>query len=108
MIDINKLDEGTINLFILFVFVVIILMMGLYFYRVSRMNSNECKYTDTLYNKSDSYINSIVDNAKAADYSLYDYYIKTAYNACSGGGYKNDFVNICHFENIEYYLILLQ
>ena len=25
---------------------------------------------------------------------MYDYYIKTAYNACSGGSYKNDFVDI--------------
>jgi hypothetical protein len=100
MIDIKKLDEATINLFILFIFVVIIIMMGAYFYRVSRMNSKQCKYTDTLYNKSESYINSIVDNAKAADYALYDYYIKTAYNACSGGGYKNDFVNVCHLKNV--------
>ncbi len=61
MIDIKKLDEATINLFILFIFVVIIIIMGAYFYRVSRMNSNQCKYTDKLYNKTDSYINSIVD-----------------------------------------------
>ena len=31
---------------------------------------------------------------------LYDYYIKTAYNACAGGSYKNDFVNICNLKAI--------
>ena len=28
-------------------------------------------------------------------YALRDYYIKTAYNCCAAGQYKNDFVNIC-------------
>ena len=28
-------------------------------------------------------------------YSLRDFYIKTAYNCCAAGTYKNDFVNIC-------------
>ena len=36
------------------------------------------------------YILPINDN----DFCLRDYYVKTAFNACSGGGLKNDFVNI--------------
>ena len=28
-------------------------------------------------------------------YALRDYYIKTAYNCCAAGQYKNDFVNVC-------------
>jgi len=32
-------------------------------------------------------------------YSLRDFYIKTAYNCCSAGAYKNDFVNICALKN---------
>lgn len=100
MLDINKMDEGTINLFVLFIVAVILIVSGIYLYRVLRMDNNECNYTEKMYNKSDTYINSIVDNSKDADYPLYDYYIKTAYNACSGGSYKNDFVNICHLKNI--------
>jgi hypothetical protein len=30
---------------------------------------------------------------------LRDYYIKTAYNACSMGNYKNDFVDVCALKN---------
>ena len=32
--------------------------------------------------------------------NLRDYYIKTAFNACSGGAYKNDFVEICNLKSI--------
>jgi hypothetical protein len=32
--------------------------------------------------------------------NLFDYYIKTAYNACSGGSYKNDFVDTCNLKAI--------
>jgi hypothetical protein len=31
---------------------------------------------------------------------LNDYYIKSAYNACSGGNYKNGFVNICNLKSV--------
>lgn len=30
---------------------------------------------------------------------LRDYYIKTAYNCCASGNYKNDFVNLCALKN---------
>jgi hypothetical protein len=42
-------------------------------------------------------INSSDPNSK---YTLKDYYIKTAYNCCSGGSYKNDYVNTCHLINV--------
>ena len=32
--------------------------------------------------------------------NLYDYYIKTAYNSCSGGKYQNDFVDICNLKSV--------
>jgi hypothetical protein len=33
-------------------------------------------------------------------YSLRDYYIKSAYNACSGGNYKNGYVDTCTLKNL--------
>jgi len=42
-------------------------------------------------------INSSDPNSK---YTLKDYYIKTAYNCCSGGSYKNDYVNTCNLVNV--------
>jgi hypothetical protein len=42
-------------------------------------------------------ISSTLENFK---YTLKDYYIKSAYNCCSGGDYKNDFVDTCVLKNI--------
>ena len=43
---------------------------------------------------------STVDTSEDGyNYGLRDYYIKTAYNCCSAGYYKNDFVNICALNN---------
>ena len=33
-------------------------------------------------------------------YTLKDYYIKSAYNACSGGDYKNDYVDLCVMKDL--------
>ena len=40
-------------------------------------------------------IKSINPNSDQFGLNLRDYYIKTAYNCCSAGKYKNDFVNLC-------------
>jgi len=45
---------------------------------------------------SDSNIHDKPDNF---GHRLYDYYIKTAYNCCNAGNYKNDFVNLCALQN---------
>lgn len=38
------------------------------------------------------------ENPKS-QFKLRDYYIKTAYNCCASGNYKNDYVNICALTN---------
>jgi hypothetical protein len=55
---------------------------------------------NNLYSKIDGNLRSIDPNDPDCSGNLYDYYIKTAYNACSGGGYKNDFVNICNLKSV--------
>ena len=42
-----------------------------------------------------SSINTTVSGDFDETHSLYDYYIKTAYNCCCSGNFKNDFVNEC-------------
>jgi hypothetical protein len=53
-----------------------------------------------LYPSVNGNIRPISKKDKDCSYNLYDYYIKTAYNACSGGSYKNDFVAICNLKAI--------
>lgn len=73
--------------------------------KVARENNNdkgECKKMNSLYpsvNNNISPINTALttdSGFKTFDQPLSKYYVKTAYNACSGGKYKNDYVDICN------------
>jgi hypothetical protein len=53
---------------------------------------------NSMYSTPNGYIMSI--NKIKDTNPLFDYYIKTAYNACSGGSYKNDVVDLCNLKAI--------
>ena len=61
---------------------------------LSKLKNSEVSYMDTLYPSLNGNIRPITGSDPNCSGSLYDYYIKTAYNACSGGSYKNDFVDV--------------
>ena len=91
---IKGLDEDFQSYVIIaFTFIILIVFISYVIY-LTKLNKGEVSYMNNLYSSVDGNIKSI--NSSDADLSgnLYDYYIKTAYNACSGGSYKNDFVNI--------------
>lgn len=96
--QIQSLDENfqsyIIILFTLIVFIVFIV----YVIYLHRLENSECDYMNNLYSSVDGYIIPITSSDPDCSGNLYDYYIKTAYNACSGGSYKNDFVNICNLK----------
>lgn len=97
---IKNLDENFIA-FMVFIFIVIIIIcMIIYIIYLSRLVSSECTYMSNLYGSLNKYLKSI--NSSNPDFSekLCDYYIKTAYNCCSGGSYKNDFVDICNLKSV--------
>jgi hypothetical protein len=70
----------------------------IYMYKKFNLDSKNCKEMDYQYPNM-PLINSINENNGAYQYTLRDYYIKTAYNACCAGGFKNDFVNVCALKN---------
>jgi len=78
--------------------VVIILIMLTWVWSKSRLNKTNCVAMDSLY---DEFAKVHTLNIRDQDFqhNLRDYYIKTAYNACSAGQFKNDFVNICALKN---------
>ena len=55
---------------------------------------------DTMYGTINGKLGSIDVNNAEYQYALRDYYIKSAYNACSGGKYKNDYVDTCVLKNL--------
>lgn len=70
------------------------------FWTVDKMTLNErnCANMDALYPNGSSPLSSYTTSNEFLQkdiYLLYDYYIKTAYNCCCPGNYKNDYVNLC-------------
>lgn len=84
---------------------VMIVIIGLLFFVISfwcfnklSLNKRNCTNLTTLYSEF-PLISSINPSNPNYQYKMRDYYIKTAYNCCSGGNYKNDFVNLCALKN---------
>ena len=78
---------------------ILIFLVGYLIY-LSRLQSAECTYMNNLYSSIDGNLKPISSADPDCSGNLYDYYIKTAYNACSGGAYKNDYVNICNLKAV--------
>lgn len=96
----KNMDEST-SIFALSVLNIIVILIAfmVYFYYTGSIFSNglkerDCKLMTEIYGERNGYINNLSDD-KIIDYTLKDFYIKTAYNACSGGNYKNDYVDTC-------------
>jgi len=97
---IKDLDENFIA-FMIFIFIVfMIICMIFYMIYLSRLESMECTHMTKLYGSLNKYLKSISSSNPDFSGNLNDYYIKTAYNACSGGSYKNDFVSVCNLKNV--------
>jgi hypothetical protein len=64
---------------------------------LSSLQTRNCTFMNDIYSEMNGNISSMKYDTSA---NLFDYYIKTAYNACSGGSYKNDYVDICNLKAI--------
>lgn len=83
---------GTITLVIIFI------ALYLYFYYTG-LRSKNCSSMDSIYGDLNGKIKSI-DNSEQFNYTFKDYYIKTAYNCCSGGNYRNSYVDLCILKDL--------
>ena len=80
--------------------VILVLALVVYFYYTGTIFSNglrakDCNFMNIMYGSVNGKIHSINVNNQNFQQPLRDYYIKSAYNACSGGNYKNDYVDTC-------------
>jgi hypothetical protein len=97
---IKNLNEDMQSYIILaFIFILLIIIVGYIIY-LRRLQASECNYMNSLYPSVNGNLKSISANDPDCSGNLYDYYIKTAYNACSGGTYKNDYVDICNLKAV--------
>lgn len=91
---IKSLDEDFQSYLIMAFILVILIIFIAYMIYLSKLEGREVNFMNNLYPSLDGNIRPISSGDPDCSGNLYDYYIKTAYNACSGGSYKNDFVDI--------------
>jgi len=97
----TKMKESQLT-FIVTVLIFILLIIGLlvYLYYSVYLKKRECSISSAIYGDINKYILNIDFNNKKNQYTFKDYYIKSAYNACSIGNYKNDYVDTCILKDI--------
>jgi hypothetical protein len=100
--DLFTLKEEFVGNAIFIMILVLILVIIGYVYYMLNLDNKECSMMHSLYSngQTKSYIAPIDYSKPNYGYTFKDYYIKTAYNCCSGGAYKNDFVSTCALQTI--------
>jgi len=78
----------------------LVIVTVVYFGYLGQLKSIECNRMDKMYPSINTTLHSINPNDPDFGYTLLDYYIKTAYNCCSGGKYKNDYVDLCNLNAV--------
>jgi len=89
----NINEDYQVYLIMALIFIILLIFI-IYIIYLSRLVNREVSYMNALYPSVDGNIRPINGTDPDCSGNLYDYYIKTAYNSRSGGGYKNDFVDI--------------
>jgi hypothetical protein len=97
--NLTQMKDSTAVVLITFITFLIILISFLVYFYYSRLRSRECKNMNTLYGDLNGKIRS-VDDTDQFKYTFKDYYIKSAYNCCSGGNYRNDYVDTCNLKSL--------
>jgi len=97
---IKNMNEDFASYIIVTLIGIILIIMIWYVVYLTNLTNSECNYINTLYPSLNGNLKPISGNNPDCSGNLFDYYIKTAYNACSGGSYKNDFVDICNLKAI--------
>lgn len=92
-------DASLVRIIVLIVVAIIVIGIIGYISNKLSLRKRECSSLRTLYKnfpKLSSF--STIDNNFG--YSFKDYYVKTAYNACSIGDFKNSFVDLCALKEV--------
>lgn len=96
----KRMDDNFQSFMIISLIILILIGYVIYFVYLSQLKGSECSYMDNLYPSINGNIRAISANDADCSGNLYDYYVKTAFNACSGGSYKNDFVDVCNLKAV--------
>lgn len=96
----SSLKEDFIGNIIGWWILLVIAILLIYYFYIRNLESRECSFMGNIYSKVNGNLRSINSADPDCGYTFKDYYIKTAYNSCSGGSYKNDFVSLCNLKDV--------
>ena len=82
--------------------IVLINVIGLviYIYHNSKYVYKKCENLDYIYSDIGKVSNFNVSAPENKDFVLRDFYIKTAYNCCAIGNFKNTYVSTCALKQV--------
>ena len=96
--NVSDTKHSTTSVIVTTILVLIVTYVLWYIYSKATLDSKNCRVMNDLY-QDFALIRSIDAKNNEFSHNLRDYYIKTAYNCCSAGSTKNDYVNICALKN---------
>jgi hypothetical protein len=96
----NKFRETTGVLILSIITIVIIILCIVYYVYIRTLQTSNCNFMDSIYGTINGSLRSLTVTDKQCQFKFNDYYIKSAYNCCSGGSYKNDFVSLCALKDV--------
>jgi hypothetical protein len=83
----------------IFIATIIASIVIVYVYKKFNLDDKNCRDMNYQYPNMPLLKSFNENSGDMFSYKLRDYYIKTAYNACCAGEFKNDFVNVCALKN---------
>ena len=95
----SNMKETTTIFSIIVVTIIIVIITFIYYYHYKTLRGKNCESMDYIYGELNGKIRSI-NKSEQFKYTFKDYYIKSAYNCCSGGNYKNDYVDVCVLKDL--------
>jgi hypothetical protein len=98
--SISNMKEDFVSNMILGFILLLVIFMIVYIIYLTKLPSRECDFMNDIYGSLNGNLRSISANDPDCSGNLNEYYVKTAYNACSGGSYKNDVVDICNLKAV--------
>jgi len=97
---VQKFQETTGVLILSVITIIIMVLCIIYFLYIRSLQYTNCSFLDNIYGTLNGNIRSLNYADKRCQFKFNEYYMKTAYNCCSGGAYKNDFVSLCALKDI--------
>jgi len=95
-----NLKENYVAYMLLSMIIIVIIAALWYYFYMRNLLNRECSNMSNLFSALNGSIKSLNSSDPNCGYTLKDYYIKTAYNCCSPGTFKNDYVSTCALKDV--------